>query len=275
MPAIVFIFIGASEARPHTRTSAQLCWYFYFFSVLSPIIAWMRSTAKKNRNYGDHTNRIGQRPRMQRITTRIYIHNSYLYDFAIPLCDLCRLGWPTIQYQFHDVKINRWNLLRLTRSLLWARSLCMNNKKCIRQNWNDIINSMNFGWKKRMRSAWADIHLRYSLLHFQWFFCCIFRLMVTVYWCYCCRRHCWHSRVCYCRTMHYKWTLCLYLSINFVCFSLILYNAIIVLFITINLCSVACALFSAEQVDGTGQSGRRTMAFITVAFIVQCLKSTR
>lgn len=97
----------------------------------------------------------------------------------------------------------------------------------------------------------------------------------TVYWCYCCRRHCWHSRVCYCQTMHYKWTLCLYLSINFVCFSLILYNAIIVLFITINLCSVACALFSAEQVDGTGQSGRRTMAFITVAFIVQCLKSTR
>lgn len=31
-----------------------------------------------------------------------------------------------------------------------------------------------------MRSAWADIHLRYSLLHFQWFFCCIFRLYIDV-----------------------------------------------------------------------------------------------
>lgn len=179
MPAIVFIFIGASEARPHTRTSAQLCWYFYFFSVLSPIIAWMRSTAKKNRNYGDHTNRIGQRPRMQRITTRIYIHNSYLYDFAIPLCDLCRRVGLQFSINFTMSKLIG-EICCVSLGRCCERDLCAWTTKNVFDRIETIINSMNFGWKKRMRSAWADIHLRYSLLHFQWFFCCIFRLYIDV-----------------------------------------------------------------------------------------------
>lgn len=134
---------------------------------------------KKNRNYGDHTNRIGQRPRMQRITTRIYIHNSYLYDFAIPLCDLCRRVGLQFSINFTMSKlIGEICCVSLGR---WcARDLCAWTTKNVFDRIETIINSMNFGWKKRMRSAWADIHLRYSLLHFQWFFCCIFRLYIDV-----------------------------------------------------------------------------------------------